>query len=353
MVTEKQEKRRCMGSCIAYWAEHRPDNIAIDDPADPATGLVTYVELDRTVTEYARALTELREQNRAAGYYDNWKLVDDEMKRFAIERTLQADGPEVPVVLAAVQENFQALRDTRRAELFRKQVAVTRAYIDDLDLQVRELTKNGRMPEADRFNEVLKSLRGDPGYLEAERKLADYDERHPEGTLPGYALPGADSEAFQDLKGRYEERRRKVDEDLYGAIAKWGADYRAALAELRTQRQREGDFLGLQAASAEISRFELDRVIPNATSGTDSPALDQLRDRFRKARTAIEDTHANAIADAADAYDRDLAEQASRHTKAGKIEAAAVAVSERRRVERLPEVLTARERLDARKPKSR
>ena len=301
--------------------------------------------------EYARALTDLREQNRAAGYYDNWKLVDDEMRRFAIDRTLPEDGLAIPVVLAAVQENFRALRDTRRAEIFRKQVAVTRAYIDDLDRQVRELTKNGRMPEADRFNEVLKSLRGDPGYLEAERKLADYDARHPEGTLPGYALPGADSEAFQESKGRYDERRRKADEDLSGAIAKWGADYLSELAELKDQRQRDGDFLGLQAASAEISRFELDRVIPNAGAGTDSLALDQLRDRFRKARAAIEDTHANAIVDAAGAYDRELAEQASRLTKAGKIEAAAVAVSERRRVERLPEVLTARERLVARKPR--
>ncbi|MBQ0771869.1 MAG: AMP-binding protein, partial [Sphingomonadales bacterium] len=45
------ETRRCMGSAIAHWAEQTPDNIAIDD----ADGMVSYAELDRRVTEYARA----------------------------------------------------------------------------------------------------------------------------------------------------------------------------------------------------------------------------------------------------------------------------------------------------------
>lgn len=44
------ETRRCMGSSIAYWAMETPDNIAIDD----SDGLVSYAELDRRVTAYAR-----------------------------------------------------------------------------------------------------------------------------------------------------------------------------------------------------------------------------------------------------------------------------------------------------------
>ena len=47
------ETRRCMGSSIAHWAVKTPDNIAIDDPE----GMVSYAELDRRVTEYARAFT--------------------------------------------------------------------------------------------------------------------------------------------------------------------------------------------------------------------------------------------------------------------------------------------------------
>ncbi|MGB5483859.1 AMP-binding protein, partial [Parasphingorhabdus sp.] len=47
------ETRRCMGSSIAQWAAKTPDNIAIDD----CDGLVSYAELDRRVTEYARAFT--------------------------------------------------------------------------------------------------------------------------------------------------------------------------------------------------------------------------------------------------------------------------------------------------------
>ncbi|MEL6874831.1 MAG: long-chain-fatty-acid--CoA ligase [Pseudomonadota bacterium] len=47
------EKRICMGSSIAFWAEQNPDNIALDDPA----GVLTYAELDRIVTDYAKAMT--------------------------------------------------------------------------------------------------------------------------------------------------------------------------------------------------------------------------------------------------------------------------------------------------------
>ena len=45
------ETRRCMGSSIRYWATKTPDTIAIDD----ANGSVTYAELDKHVSEYARA----------------------------------------------------------------------------------------------------------------------------------------------------------------------------------------------------------------------------------------------------------------------------------------------------------
>ena len=47
------ETRRCMGSSIAHWAAKTPDDIAIDDP----DGLVSYAELDRRTTDYARAFT--------------------------------------------------------------------------------------------------------------------------------------------------------------------------------------------------------------------------------------------------------------------------------------------------------
>ncbi len=53
MSNETPEIRRCMGSSIAYWAERLPDNIALDD----AAGVVSYAELDRIVTDYARAFT--------------------------------------------------------------------------------------------------------------------------------------------------------------------------------------------------------------------------------------------------------------------------------------------------------
>ncbi|MEW4466406.1 long-chain-fatty-acid--CoA ligase [Parasphingorhabdus sp. JC815] len=56
MTTGNQETRRCMGSCIAYWAEHRPDNIAIDDVVSESDSPVSYAELDRNVSDYARAM---------------------------------------------------------------------------------------------------------------------------------------------------------------------------------------------------------------------------------------------------------------------------------------------------------
>lgn len=47
-----KETRICIGSSIAYWAETKPDNIALDDPA----GTLTYRELDVLVSDYAGAM---------------------------------------------------------------------------------------------------------------------------------------------------------------------------------------------------------------------------------------------------------------------------------------------------------
>lgn len=300
--------------------------------------------------EYVRALTELREQNRAAGYFDNWKVVDQELNRFNESGFMLDAGADIPGILLPAQEAFRGLRDKRRAEIFRKKVSVARKYIDELDKNVRELTKNGQMAAADRFNEVLKAIRADNKYLEAERVLAEYDAKNPEGAISNYAelIGNSDhSEELQQPRGKYDESRKKADDEVAAALSKWEGGYLSALLELRAQRQREGDFIGLQAAGAEISRFELERIIPNPAAITESQNLDQLRDRFLKARNEIEDNHANMISSAATVYDRSLADLASRHTKAGKIEAAAVAVAERRHVAMLPEVVAARERLEA------
>ncbi|GAB5487973.1 MAG: fatty acid--CoA ligase [Parasphingorhabdus sp.] len=45
-------ERICIGSCVSYWAEKTPDNIATDDP----TGTQTYAELDARATKIAQAL---------------------------------------------------------------------------------------------------------------------------------------------------------------------------------------------------------------------------------------------------------------------------------------------------------
>lgn len=300
--------------------------------------------------EYVKALTELREQNRLAGYFDNWKVVDQELSRFQEAGTLREEGADIPGILVPAQEAFRGLRDKRRAEVFRRKVTVTRKYIDELDKNVRDLTKNGQMAEADRFNEVLKAIRSDNAYFEAERVLAEYDARHPEGAISNYAglIGNSDhSEELQQPRSKYDESLKKADDELARGLAKWEEEYLNALIELKTQRQREGDFLGLQAAGAEMSRFELDRVIPAAAPPTESAYLDQMRDRFMNTRQEIEDNHAKMILGASTAYDRALADLASRHTKAGKIEAAAVAVAERRHVAMLPEVVAARTRIEA------
>lgn len=116
MVTEKQETRRCMGSCIAHWAEHRPDNIAIDDPADPATRLVTYAELDRTVTEYARALTGagLKKGDRVC-----WLGKNSGLYFTLFAACSRAGAVIVPINWRlAASEVAYVLKDTRAALLF-------------------------------------------------------------------------------------------------------------------------------------------------------------------------------------------------------------------------------------------
>ncbi len=300
--------------------------------------------------DYVRALTELREQNRAAGNFEGWKIVDQELTRFSESRALLAESTKVPALLAPTQATFRALRAKRRAAIFRKQVAVTRAYIDDLVRNVSELTKNGKMSEAEFFSEILKSIQTDPDYLGAEATLAEYDSRNPEGAMSNY--PGMMSEFNQSdvifkPRSTYEETRQKARDDLSAAVEKWQTDYLKALEELSGQRQREGDFIGLQFASAEISRFELDRVIPESSPSSESVHLDHLREKFRKQRGVIDDNFASAVASSADEYDKALSELASRHTKAGEIEAAALAMSERRHLAMLPEVIESRERVAA------
>lgn len=268
--------------------------------------------------------------------------------RFSESRALLSEGTKVPSIFASTQAAFRALRDKRRAAIFRKQVTVTRAYIEDLDRNMSELTKNGKMAEAEFFSGILKTTKSDPRYLDAETTLAQYDARNPEGTLTNYDGIMADSNQSDIIlkpRNQYEETQRRALDAHSSALEKWQADYLKALEELSGQRQREGDFIGLQLSSAEISRFESDRMIPESTLFSESTHLNELRDRFRKQRVSIEDNFANAVVSAANAFDEALAELASRHTKAGEIQAAALAMSERRHLAMRSEVVASRERL--------
>ncbi len=312
------------------------------------------VENDLSITEkewageYVRALTKLREQSRADGSFDGWKLVDQELMRFSESRVLLPESTKVASILASTQATFRLLRDKRRAPIFRKQVAVTRAYIEDLHSHVTELTKSGEMTEAEFFSGILKSTYSDPRYLDAEAALAQYDARNPEGTISNYneiVAESHQSDIILNPRNQYEEAHRKAVDDYASAVERWQSDYLKALEELSGQRQREGDFIGLQLSSAEMSRFELNREVSESIALSESTHLNQLRDRFRKQRVSIEDSFANAVVSAANTFDETLAELASRHTKAGEIEAAALAMSERRHLATRSEVVASRERL--------
>ncbi len=298
--------------------------------------------------DYVRALTVLREQNQAAGNFEGWKLIDQELMRFSESRALLSESTKTPSILAPTQTTFRALRDKRRAPIFRKQVAVTRAYVEDLIRNVTELTKNSKMDEAESFNEILKNTYSEPRYLDAEASLAQYDARNPEEALSNYSGSMEEStlsDVILEPRTQYEQTLRKATADLASAVERWQADYLNALEELSGQRQREGDFIGLQLSRAEMGRFELDRRIPEAIDLSESNHLNQLRDRFRKQGISIEDNFANAVVSAANTFDETLAELASRQTKAGEIEAAALAMSERRHLAMRSEVVISRDRL--------
>lgn len=297
---------------------------------------------------YTAALKQLREDKREAGDYEAWKRVDMELVRFTEQRTLPSETlMQTHPSLTPLQASFSALRDRQRASVFRKQVAATRDTIDDLDRRLRELMRGGEMEEAERFSKALTAIRTKPDYLHAEARLGEYDVRNDQDGVPGFAGLSRDPVFAGEMhaaRGAFESHRARAGDEHAQAVSAWQRDFLGALQRLGDERQRDGDFLGLQAARLEIGRFELDRTIPEAPE-TGFAQLNHLRDQFRRQRSDLDDTLARAIVKAADAYDRALADFATRQTKAGEIELAAAAMAERHQFKLRQDVIEARSRL--------
>ena len=290
---------------------------------------------------YAAALDELRERNRQEGNYDGWSIVNAEIMRFAADKKLPQKDAAAASAFAHTMDTHRALREARRAAVFRKQLAVSRAYIDDLENAVKKLTKSGEMAQAEFFNEALKSVRGDAALAAAESAVAIFDAANPGAPVTGI-IPAAQGKALAEAKSKFDQALRAAAEEKTAALSKWQEDYLAALDRLARERQSEGDYMGLRAAGAESIRFELDRTLTAAPIPTGSIEVDMLSEEFRVRHAEIENRAFAAVAGIADSYDAQLSALASSHTKAGEIEAAAVVVAERRSLALRREIVEAR-----------
>ena len=110
--------------------------------------------------------------------------------------------------------------------------------------------------------------------------------------------------------------------------------------------------MGYEAAKIELERFELDGTlsVPEPVAGAVDVPLDALKRRFVERRERYDADRARGIARAAEDYRARLDRLVSEYTKSRKIDAAAAAAADLRRLRASAQVIEAQEQ--ARKPEA-
>ncbi len=122
--------------------------------------------------QYLAALRSLLDAYQQSGNYNALEAVAIEIGRFEKQSDLEPDDvPEFPEGLRQTQETFlqrlYAVRDERDAA----KAALFRDYVDRLEKQKSDLTKQGKIESASAVNQELRAVRVAPAYLAVSRFL--------------------------------------------------------------------------------------------------------------------------------------------------------------------------------------
>lgn len=303
--------------------------------------------------DYRRALKTQRDRHQATGDFNGWHAVNTELTRFETEGGILPPTDNDPDDLRKLKADFAALLERYQVTRVRKLVAATRRHVMDLESLRSELTRAGQMEVAEGVNREILRLQDDPDFVDAKRRLAAFEANRPDADIPAYV--GVASDGLGEMSGlrvAYEEERRKVEEDYAAKVEAWPNKYVEALEKFMETRQSEGDYLGWEAASFELDRFELDRTLTPGEFVAGEGPLDQLKQRFAALRDEYAMTRARGLVKASEHYTQKLDTLLSQYTKSNKIEAATLVNGELRRVKADPDLQAAQRLLDSRLPEA-
>jgi hypothetical protein len=340
-------------------------------PANPATTNAVpsdaFAKLDKTYREqvaelhaeyrrnmeawppdYRRALKAQRDRHQAAGEFPGWHAVSSEITRFETEGGILPPTSSDTDELRKLKSDFATLLESYQLTRVRKLVTATKRHVNELLTLLKELTQTGQFVAAESVNHEILRLRADPDFVDAERKLAAFEAARPEGDLPSFRSVGPDGLGeLSGVRAAYAEERSKVDEEFAARVEAWPAKYVEALEKFMEARQLEGDYLGWEAASFELDRFELDRTLAPGEHGLGDGPLDQVKQRHASLRDEYAMTRARGLVKAAEHYVQKLDALLFQYTKSKNIDAAALVNGELRRVKADPDHLEAQRLLGA------
>ena len=301
--------------------------------------------------EYRRALEAAMERRQKAGDYEGWEAVEVELQAFSSESRVSEDHEEDPSELAALKGEYRDMQRKLESERARKLVSMSKKHLHHLGGLLSAYTKTGDMKTASLINDQIKLIRNSERLLAAENLLTrndastDMDDTATPATLPS-AFEGQIGE-IEPIQLEYGQALAAIESSYIEQLDTWPGKVISALEQLMAERMQEGDYVGWEAASFELERFEAERVIVVGDTTDIGPVLLALLQRQQTLLTEYEHTRArNIVAESEKAIGR-LEQVQTAFTRAGEMERATAVNAEIRRLHHSPEVAAAYALLEA------
>ncbi len=127
---------------------------------------------------YLQALKELQEQYRKEGDIEGWQAVEQEIKRFQSDRTVNRNTLVTePAGLRVLQESWVDVVAIYTLQKSQDIMALTRKYTEYLGGLQKELTIAGQIEDALAVNKEMKEVQDNPVVLAAEFAIAEWEAR--------------------------------------------------------------------------------------------------------------------------------------------------------------------------------
>ncbi len=146
---------------------------------------------------------------------------------------------------------------------------------------------------------------------------------------------------LSSLRGIYETRLAKIQENHEARKAAWPREYVTVLRALQKARQTAGDLDGWTVVNTELKRFSEDRGLTADDIVTTPVELAELQKRQVAAVSALRSDYSKEVLSLTEKYTSHLLDMQKELTRAGKMEEALAAREESQRAKSLPVVTAA------------